>query len=100
MSATPSFPDVEKEKQSVDVQDQSVGSSPSSGPGSEKPRLSKESDTVVEGGGAEPQDAGQYATGAKLLIIVLALVLSVFLFSLDQVSFHHEKFLSLFEQLC
>jgi hypothetical protein len=89
MSATTSFPDADKEKQNVDVHDQPVGSSLSPDPGSEKPRLSKESDTVVEGSAAEPQDAGQYATGAKLLIIVLALVLSVFLFSLDQVCFHH-----------
>jgi hypothetical protein len=89
MPATSSFPDADKERQNVDVRDQSVGSSLTPGPESEKPRLSKESDTVVEGGAAEPQDAEQYATGGKLLIIVLALVLSVFVFSLDQVSFNH-----------
>jgi len=33
-----------------------------------------------------PQDSGDYPSGLKLTFIVVALVLSVFLFSLDQVS--------------
>jgi hypothetical protein len=33
-----------------------------------------------------PQDSGDHATGVKLLFIVIALILSIFLFSLDQVS--------------
>jgi hypothetical protein len=48
MSATSSFPGSDKEKHNVDVHDQSVGSPLSPGTGSEKPRLSKESDTIVE----------------------------------------------------
>lgn len=94
MSTTPSYPNGDEEKQVVDIHDQSVSSSSSTGPESEKPRLSKDSAGAEEGGATESQDAGEYATGAKLLIIVLALVLSVFLFSLDQVRLHwHTSFL-------
>ena len=94
-SATASpFPDGDKEKPTVEKSnDQSTGSSPSIDPESEKPQLSKESDAVVEDGAAAPQDAGEYATGLKLFIIVVALVLSVFLFSLDQVCLYHNKLL-------
>lgn len=37
-----------------------------------------------------PKDSGDYPSGVKLAFIVVALVLSVFLFSLDQVGFQLE----------
>jgi hypothetical protein len=92
-SATTAFPDGDKDKQTVETNDQSTGSSPSIDPESEKPQLSKESAAVVEDGAAAPQDVGEYATGMKLFIIVVALVLSVFLFSLDQVGLYHNQLL-------
>lgn len=64
-SATTPFPDGDKDKQTVESNDQSTGSSLSIDPGSEKPQLSKESDAAVEDGAAAPQDAGEYATGGE-----------------------------------
>jgi len=90
-SATTPFPDGDKDKQTVESNDQFTSSSPSID--LEKPQLSKEGDAVVEDGAAAPQDVGEYATGMKLFIIVVALVLSVFLFSLDQVGLYHNKLL-------
>lgn len=65
--ATPPFPDGEEDKHTVESSnDQSTASSPSISINleSEKPQLSKENDAVV---------AGEYATGLKLFIIVVAL---------------------------
>jgi hypothetical protein len=90
MSAIPSFSDADREKQNGHVHNESVDAPLSPGVETEKPRLSNESAAVVDGGAEEDEEAqhaGEYVTGAKLLIIVLALVLSVFLFSLDQVSY-------------
>ena len=89
MSPPPApFTDGDNEKPTVESNEKSAGSSPSIDPEPEKPQPNKTSniDVVVDDDkAAATQDAGEYATGAKLLIIVIALVLSVFLFSLDQV---------------
>jgi hypothetical protein len=58
-----------------------------------KEELSKGSDTSTnEKAELAPQDPGDRPTGLKLVFILIALILSVFLFSLDQVSSHQFKF--------
>lgn len=84
--ASGNFSEGEWEKQFRESNDQITGTTPSFDSGSDKPQLQKENDGVDEEGITTPQDAGEYVTGVKLFIIVVALILSVFLFSLDQVS--------------
>ncbi|KAK3207478.1 hypothetical protein GRF29_103g1161474 [Pseudopithomyces chartarum] len=82
--ASGNFSEGEWEKQFRESNDQITGTTPSFDSGSDKPQLQKENDGVDEEGITTPQDAGEYVTGVKLFIIVVALILSVFLFSLDQ----------------
>jgi hypothetical protein len=80
----------EEDKQIVEFNDQTTGPSSTIDGETEKQLLpedsgptTKEEAVVVA---SAPQDSEDHATGVKLLFIVIALVLSIFLFSLDQVS--------------
>jgi thiol:disulfide interchange protein len=81
----------EKQKQNVAFNDQSTGA-----PSTVEVETEKK-DVIVEDSGTATdeeaavapsalQDSGDHTTGVKLVFILIALVLSIFLFSLDQVS--------------
>jgi hypothetical protein len=54
--------------------------------GAEKPRISEDGSTTEDKPMATPQESVAYPKGVELLCIMLALVLSITLCSLDQVS--------------
>jgi hypothetical protein len=84
--------DLEKEKQTVESKDPSTGTPSTTDTETEK------KDIIAADSGAVTSDeaavAASFPSGIKLAFIVTALVLSVFLFSLDQVSFYHSKVLT------
>ena len=83
--------DSEKEKQNAEFDDQSTRApSTFEAETDKKDVLAEDSGTSTDekaaAGASAAQDTGDYPSGLKLASIVAALVLSVFLFSLDQVS--------------
>lgn len=73
----------EKEKQTVDSNDPSMVSSTLNG--AEKPETPEDEGTTTEKKGPDPSPV-EYPKGVELFCIMLALVLSITLCSLDQVS--------------
>ncbi|KAF2122755.1 major facilitator superfamily transporter [Lophiotrema nucula] len=86
--ATP-YLETEKEKQNVEYSDQSTRSPSTAEAETDKKGVpakdgSTPTDEEAAVAASEPQGSGDYPSGFKLFFIVVALVLSVFLFSLDQ----------------
>ncbi len=88
--ATPHL-EPEKDKQNVEFNDQPTRTSLTVKAETEKKEVLAEdggtpTDEEAAVAASAPQDSADYPSGVKLAFIVVALVLSVFLFSLDQVS--------------
>ncbi|KAI9759116.1 MAG: hypothetical protein M4579_002563 [Chaenotheca gracillima] len=85
--ATP-YLETEKDNQDLEVNGRSTGTSSTDHTETEKKEAGTEDGTPTDEEAAVPApaspDAGAYPSGLKLAFIMLALVLSVFLFSLDQ----------------
>lgn len=79
-----SYLEPEKDNQNVEPNDKSLETSSTVEIETEKKGATAEEAVAAS---STPQASGDYPTGIKLVCILLALVLSVFLFSLDQVSY-------------
>lgn len=80
----------EKDKQNIEFNEQSTRTSSTVDAETEVKKLRAEdvgttTDEEAVVAASVPQNSGNYPSGVKLAFIVVALVLSVFLFSLDQV---------------